>query len=118
MLDDRIKIRRAIQIAGKSFYESICQRNLQNIAGELMAKNEDWVLNHPDTVGSEIILSKGFTDNQLRWLKNLKELIEPEECPKCGNPAGYTNNYCCICGYRHKPEVNSRTVVSGDSSHR
>jgi len=70
--EDRLEIRRQISKAGHKLYESMNPRELQNIAGELMSKNEDWVLDNPDTYGAEDILKQGFTDNQINWLIELK----------------------------------------------
>ena len=73
---ERLEIRKKIQMAGNRLYESIENRVLQNIAGELMAKNEDFVLNNKDTFGAVDILNRGFTTNQRKWLKELDKKLE------------------------------------------
>ena len=69
---NRIEIRRKIHMAGNEFYQSIKDRIVQNIAGEFMGLNEEYVLNHQDeneTYGTQNILANGFTTNQRRWIK-------------------------------------------------
>jgi len=75
-LKERFEIRKKIQSMGKAIYESIKNEDLKYLAGELMSKNEDWVLNHRDTEGAEIILRQGFSDNQLIFIKNLQNKLE------------------------------------------
>ena len=76
---DRLDIRGKVQEAGNSLYESLsfC-KPLQYLAGELMAQNEEYVLNHQGddgTVGTQHILKNGFTDNQISFLKDLGKII-------------------------------------------
>ena len=75
-LKERFEIRKKIQSIGKAIYESIKNEDLKYLVGELMSKNEDWVLNHRDTEGAKIILRQGFSDNQLIFIKNLQNKLE------------------------------------------
>jgi len=72
---DRISIRRKINLVGHNLYESIIDRDLQCLVGDIMAHNEEYVLNNMDTYGTEVILRQGFTDNQLKWIENLKNKL-------------------------------------------
>jgi len=75
-LTKRLEIRKKIQEAGKKLYESIEDEDLKWLTGEIMALNEDYVLTQPDTQGAHIILEQGFTDNQLKWIKNLDKKLK------------------------------------------
>lgn len=78
--NDRLEIRKQIQEAGKNLYESLgfC-KPLQNIAGEFMDKNEEYVINHDgvaETIATQNILTNGFTDNQIIFLTELEKIIK------------------------------------------
>lgn len=78
--DNRLGIRAHIQKSGNGIYKSLsfC-KPLQYIAGELMAQNEEYVLNHQgkdETIGATNILKNGFTDNQIIFLKDLEKIIK------------------------------------------
>ena len=72
----RLEIRRTINKAGHDFFENMHNANkeLGYIAGEFMALNEEYVLNHQgeeETNATVDILRDGFTTNQksvLGWL--------------------------------------------------
>lgn len=75
------EVRRAINKAGHDFFESMHNTNkeLGNIAGEFMALNEEYVLNHSgeeETNGTVDILQAGFTTNQKRFLERLCAMLE------------------------------------------
>ena len=73
---DRLEIRIAIQIAGEELYESIPTGPLKWLVGDIMANNEEYVLNNIGNVGADDILNNGFTVNQLEWINELKNLLE------------------------------------------
>jgi len=73
---DRLEIRKQIQDVADELYESIPNGPLKYIVGDIMANNEEYVLNNFDTVGTEYILHQGFTVNQLKWITELKEMNE------------------------------------------
>jgi len=76
-LDRKLRLRRKIQLAGHDFYESIEDKDLQYLAGELFGKNEWWALEFPNTVGTEIILKQGFTTkNQKKFIENLRKKLK------------------------------------------
>ena len=90
---DRLDIRGRVQDAGNSLYESLsfC-KPLQYLAGELMAQNEDYVLNHQgdnETIGAQHILEKRFTDNQITFLKELGTIIRTADYHEIANRKGY-----------------------------
>ena len=74
-------LRKRIQLAGMPFIESL-PGELQNLAGDLMGLNEDWVILHPDTLGADFILDTGFTDNQQRWLRELVPFFTHRRPPR------------------------------------
>lgn len=76
---DRLHFRKLIQSAGKELFHSIEDKDLKYLVGDLMSKNEDWVLNHQHTYGAERILEEGFTETQEEWIKNLKKKLEKDE---------------------------------------
>ena len=75
----RTTIRSEIRQAGKDYIDSIKDRELAYIACELQDKNEQWVLDHPDTLGSEIILKQGLSENQKNWLDRLQKKLKGEK---------------------------------------
>ncbi len=56
-------------------YNNIKDEDLKNLVGELLALNEDRVLQNPETHGAKEILTHGFTINQLKWIQNLKKKL-------------------------------------------
>ena len=79
----RNQIRKTIQDAGRVFYKSLPEGSLRWIAGEIMALNEDYVLNHSGknaTGNTDLILRDGFTKNQKKFLKKIKEAMESRIC--------------------------------------
>ena len=77
----RLKTRQTINEAGHEFFESIynTSKELGHIAGEFMALNEEYVLNHcgeEETNGTVDILRTGFTTNQKRFLERLCVTLE------------------------------------------
>jgi len=75
-LTKRLEIRKKIQKVGEKLYESVEDTDLKWLTGEIMALNEDYVLTHPDTQGTQIILEQGFTDNQKKWITNLNKKLK------------------------------------------
>ena len=76
----RLEIRRAINKAGHEFFESMygANKNLGYIAGEFMALNEEYVLNHcgeEETNATLKILRSGFTANQKVFLERLRGIV-------------------------------------------
>ena len=79
-MNNRLKIREIINIAGNEFFENLYNLNedLGNIAGEFMALNEGYVLDHygeESTNKTVDILRSGFSTNQRRFLERLYNLI-------------------------------------------
>lgn len=79
-MNERLKIRKAINKAGNEFFESMYNANeeLGYAAGEFMALNEEYVLNHNDeqeTHSTRDILRTGFTMNQKRFLERLRKTL-------------------------------------------
>jgi len=75
-LEERFEIRRMIHQSGRKIYESIEDRDLRYLVGDIMARNEDWVLNHKETIAAEAILQQGFTDTQLNFIKNIQNKLQ------------------------------------------
>ena len=76
----RFEARRTINKAGHEFFESMWNANkdLGYIAGEFMALNEDYVLNHSgeeETNATVDILRMGFTMNQKEFLERLRVIV-------------------------------------------
>lgn len=76
---NRMEVRRAINKAGHEFFKSIYNANkdLGFIAGEFMALNEEYVLNHSgeeETNATVDILQSGFTTNQKSTLERLRDM--------------------------------------------
>ena len=69
--DERMKIRKRIQERGTPMYD-LFEPPLKYLIGEIMALNEEWCLNHPDTYGYDTILDHGFNANQLKYIEALK----------------------------------------------
>lgn len=81
---DRLEIRRQISAAGTEFFESLGEvdEHLMYLAGEFMAANEDYVLNHSgeqETNGTLRILKTGFLQNQKRMLERLRDRLQQQE---------------------------------------
>jgi len=79
-MDKRLKIRQDINIAGNEFFKNLYNLNndLGYVAGEIMALNEDYVLNHygeEETNQTVDILRTGFSTNQRRFLERLYDAI-------------------------------------------
>lgn len=72
---ERLEIRTIIKEKGFDFYLKLgkTSKNLQHIAGEIMALNEDYVLNNKNTIGTNTILNTGFTLNQKILLIELEK---------------------------------------------
>ena len=73
--EKRMRIREMIQDAGMEYYESIPIEPLQDIVGELMAINEDYVLNHPGTIGAASILKNALTVNQMAFIEEMLAML-------------------------------------------
>lgn len=75
---ERLEIRRIIKEKGFGFYLKLSEssKNLQYIAGEFMALNEDYVILHKDNIGTSTILHTGFTENQKILLLELKKELK------------------------------------------
>lgn len=78
---DRLEIRRKISAVGTEFFESLGEvdENLMYLAGEFMAANEDYVLNHSgeqETNGTLRILKTGFKANQKRMLERVRDRLQ------------------------------------------
>lgn len=71
---DRLEVRIAIQVASEELYESISHGPLKWLVGDIISKNEDYVLNNPGSAATDDILNNGFTHNQLTWINELKEM--------------------------------------------
>lgn len=85
---ERLKIRRKIRDAAHEFYEGLGEVNthLQDIAGAIIAGNEEYVLNHigdRETNGTVDILGNGFTTNQKRSLERLSYLMNDAGFKRC-----------------------------------
>lgn len=77
----RMEVRRTINEKGKIFFKNMynINKDLGFIAGEFMALNEEYVLNHSgeeETNGTVDILQAGFTANQLKFLERLCVTLE------------------------------------------
>ena len=59
--------------------------------------NDD--LTHPDLRPAHRIWIKKLHAEKLFNLFE-EEILYPDECPKCNSPAGWSNGYCSICGFR------------------
>ena len=98
---NRLEIRKTIQASGNDFYNSLPEGPLQQLAGEIMGRNEEYVLNHSGventTVGALSILRDGFTTNQKNWLRDLKKIVEASQNEMVDNEDGL----CRVC--RHTP---------------
>jgi len=79
---DRLETRRQISKVGCEFMESLIDANLMNLAGELMLRNEDYVLNHSgeqETYRTLNIMETGFTVNQKQMLERLRDQLQQRE---------------------------------------
>lgn len=108
----RLEIRQQIHESGRDLYESIQNEDLRYLVGEIMALNEDWIINLPNTVGAVEILSMGFTCNQKKFIENLIERTNfppiqermKRECKSCigfrkkkkGNQCSIFDTLICI----------------------
>ena len=73
----RLALRKQIHLAGHDFFESLSDiPELQNVAGEFMAMNEDWCIIHPYTVGFDERTKSGFSQNQKHFIERLKKQLE------------------------------------------
>jgi hypothetical protein len=80
----RLETRRTINGAGRTLLKNIygINKDIGFIAGEFMALNEEYVLNHSgeeETNGTVDILQTGFTTNQKDVLERLRKTITDEE---------------------------------------
>jgi hypothetical protein len=84
---DRLEIKRAIKSTAADFHNQMygAHPELGNIAGEFMSLNVDYVLLHQgvdETYRTLHILQTGFSNNQKKYLEQLKlqmeELINAE----------------------------------------
>jgi hypothetical protein len=80
----RLETRRTINGAGRTLLKNIygINKDIGFIAGEFMALNEEYVLNHSgeeETNGTVDILQTGFTTNQKDILERLRKTITDEE---------------------------------------
>lgn len=89
-MSNRIEIRKTINNVGKDFFDSLDNnlylRSLQNLTGEIMGLNEEYVLNHQgedETFATLSILRTGFMVNQKAWLSDIREMLI-----KCQNKEG------------------------------
>lgn len=75
---ERLEIRRIIKECGFEFYIKLSKtsKNLQYIAGEFMALNEDYVMNNKNNIGTSTILHTGFTENQKILLLELEKELK------------------------------------------
>lgn len=76
----RFEVRQTISEVGHEFFESMwnTNKNLGYIAGEFMALNEEYVLNHSgeeETNATVKILRSGFTANQKVFLERLHGVL-------------------------------------------
>jgi hypothetical protein len=77
--NEKLALRKRIHAAGHAFFESLSDiKDLQNIAGEFMALNEDWCLLNPDTVGFQSIMRTGFSDNQKHFIERLAKKLREQ----------------------------------------
>jgi hypothetical protein len=79
----RLKVRRQIQKSGNNFFEMLgdADDDLQDMAGEFMRMNEEYVLNHQgtnETFRTRDILKRGYSKNQLRLLSRMRETLLAE----------------------------------------
>ena len=80
----RLETRRTINGAGRALLKNMygINKDIGFIAGEFMALNEEYVLNHSgeeETNGTVDILQTGFTTNQKDVLERLRKTITDEE---------------------------------------
>ena len=80
----RLETRRTINGAGRALLKNMygINKDIGFIAGEFMALNEEYVLNHSgeeETNGTVDILQTGFTTNQKDVLERLRKTITNEE---------------------------------------
>lgn len=78
-----LKVRRQVQKSGNNFFEMLgdADDDLQDIAGEFMSMNEEYVLNHQginETARTLDILKRGYSKNQLRLLSRMRETMLAE----------------------------------------
>lgn len=72
----RMRIRKMINKAAGDFFNSIEDEDLQNLTGEIMSLNEEWVLNNLHTYGAEVIMKHGLKQNQRKWIDNLRKKLK------------------------------------------
>ena len=77
---NRLEVRRTINEVGHEFFERMHNTNkeLGYIAGEFMALNEEYVLNHSGEEETNVtvdILRSGFTTNQKSVLERLHNIV-------------------------------------------
>lgn len=71
-----MRIRKMINKAAGDFFNSIEDEDLQNLTGEIMSLNEEWVLNNLHTYGAEVIMKHGLKQNQRKWIDNLRKKLK------------------------------------------
>ena len=68
MVLSRLEIRKQIHNEGHDLYESCPNGSFKWLVGEIMALNEEFVLNNPDLIKTEEILGFGFSVSQAKWI--------------------------------------------------
>ena len=73
-LEQRMIYRRAIQANGAWMLNELPEV-MKDLVGDIMALNEEYCLNHPNTYGEAEIWDTGFSTNQKKWIERIaKEL--------------------------------------------
>jgi hypothetical protein len=73
--EERRMVFGAVREAGQPLYNSIDDGPLKWIVGDLLEGNCRWAVDHPGTIGEETLRKVGFTDNQLKWIPQVQQLI-------------------------------------------
>ena len=77
--EQRMIYRRAIQGNGEWMLNNV-PTIMQDLVADIMALNEEWCLNHPDTYGEAEIWDTGFSKNQKKFIERIaKELLNGVE---------------------------------------
>lgn len=81
--EKRMRIRRAIQTAGRDFFESLSDiPELMYIAGEFQSLNEDWAMNNEGTYGYDHLMKAGYSHNQAKWIKSIAAALRQQRSNK------------------------------------
>ena len=72
---ERCEVRKKIKLSGREIIGDIRDRDLRGLVEDLMTRNEEWVLNHRESLGADRVLSQGFLDNQIKFIRSLEEKL-------------------------------------------